>query len=136
MLFRKSHIRENTATRSCIIQPYCLLTRQVIYICIYTYIYTPPYYRKLPKFTPYFAHYFEAKVGRGCLLKDSICLWHMPISSILRNNTLKVNNCSDCGGFMEGWQLCWMCTTENQKWFCWYKLRDIEATCTISDDGG
>ena len=53
-----------------------------------------------------FAHYFEAKVGRGRLLEYSICLVHMPLSPFLAIfNMHKVNNHDDYRSFLEERQL-------------------------------
>ena len=53
-----------------------------------------------------FAHYFEAKVGRGRLLEYSICLVHMPLSLFLAIfNMHKVNNHDDYRSFLKERQL-------------------------------
>ena len=51
---------------------------------------------------PFFAHYFEAEVGRGCLLEYSICLMHMPLPPfLLIFNTHRVDKHDNCHGFLE-----------------------------------
>ena len=67
----------------------------------------------------FFAHHFEAKVGRGCLLKYSIRVYALP-SFLAIFNTCEVDHQDDCYGFLEEWQLWWTCTTGNQWHLCSY----------------
>ena len=64
-----------------------------------------------PKNTPppLFAHYFVAKVGRGCLHKYSICLMHVPPHSILQKPLIYIQSTimmTDVAFRLEEWQLC------------------------------
>ena len=73
---------------------------------------------------PLSAHYFEANMRRGCLLKYSIRPVHTPLPLFL---TIYV------GGWQSQRQLRWTCTTWNQRHSCVFS-RWIRATCIVSGD--
>jgi len=68
------------------------------------------------KYAPLFAHYFEATMGRKCLLSNIqfvSCIRFLPHSS-----QYLICASSYSQGFLEEQQLLWTCTTG--KCFCWY----------------
>ena len=65
---------------------------------------------------PYFAHYFEAKVGRGHLLEYSIHLVRIPFS--VPHNLEYGQGWQSRQLLQKKQQLRWMCTADNQRRFC------------------
>ena len=74
------------------------------------------------KYTPFFAHYFEAKLGRGICLNINFVSCRCPSHH-------SSHNCNDYRSFLDERQRRWTCTQEISGACVETKPRGIEATC-------
>ena len=81
--------------------------------------------------SPLFAHYFEAKVGRGLCLNTQIGLNHMPPTMLHARLSI-----TKTAAALKEQQLHWLCTTGISGTCVDTKIRSIKATCIISGDRG